>query len=223
MKTLKQIRTASHLQLAILTPLLAATGRRRTCPRPGFAPDLGGGTLQACIDARRSGEVVEIATNGRSTVAADRRQELTLRPAAASRPVFASPTASSSSAATPRPPTWSSGMDHHQRPPHRGAGGRGTFDRHLRDNVILDNLHLRLRRFEIRSGNTQPPYGPSCSTSPTTASPVGRFRRRRPGRRDLDRQLRERRQRPVAGNVIVQTGESTQNAVVGGLRPAPTP
>jgi len=211
MKTSNHIGTASHLQLTILAILLSASAlSAATWPSGGCA-----GTLQACIDAAAPGEVIEIATNGpiaESPQIDDK--SLTLRPAAGFTPVFASPNSIFVFGGDVAATNVVEGMTITNGRLVAVQGGEGAFDVTFRDNVILDTFSFG-SAVEIRSGNTQPPYGPvtfDVSDNRITvdgfaagdqigAISAGGFLSAAGGR--------------IAGNVIVQTGESTQNAVIG--------
>lgn len=186
-------------------PLSAATWPSGGCP----------GTLQQCIDAAAPGDVIEIATNGPIAESPQvNDKSLTLRPAAGFAPVFASPNSifvfGGDAAAT----NVVEGMTIANGRLVAVQGGEGAFDVTFRDNVILDTFSFG-SAIEVRSGNTQPPYGPvsfDVSGNRITvdgfaagdqigAISAGSFESDAGGR--------------IAGNVIVQTGESTQNAVIG--------
>ncbi|MBZ0089083.1 MAG: hypothetical protein K8H90_01765, partial [Thermoanaerobaculia bacterium] len=211
MKTSNRIRTASIPRLTILTILLAASAASAaTWPSAGCA-----GTLQACIDAAAVGEVIEIATNGPITESPQiNDKSLTLRPAAGFAPVFASPNSILVIGGDVAATNVVEGMTITNGRLTAVQGGEGTFDVTFRDNVILDSFTFG-SAVEIRSGNTNPPYGPvrfDVSDNRITvdgfsagdqigAISVGGFLSEGTGR--------------IAGNVVVQTGESTQNAVIG--------
>jgi len=186
-------------------PLPAATWPSAGCP----------GTLQACIDAAAPGEVVEIATNGPIAESPQiNDKSLTLRPAAGFTPVFASPNSIFVFGGDVAATNVVEGMTITNGRLTAVQGGEGTFDVSFRNNVILDTFTSG-SAIEIRSGNAQPPYGPvlfDVSDNQITvdgfsagdqvgAISVGSFESNGTGR--------------IVGNVIVQTGVSTQNAVIG--------
>lgn len=181
-----------------------------TWPSAGCA-----GTLQACIDAAAPGDVVEVATNGPINESPQiNDKSLTLRAAAGFTPLFASPNyilvVGGDVAAT----NLVEGMTIENGRLMAVQGGEGTFDVTFRGNVVLDTYSYGTA-IEVYSGNTQPPYGPvffDVSDNRITvdgfsagdqigAISIGSFESDGSGR--------------VVGNVIVQTGESTQNAVIG--------
>jgi len=195
---------------ALATLLLAGTLPAATWPSAGCP-----GTLQACIDAAAPGEVIEIATDGpiaESPQIDDK--SLTLRPAPGFAPVFASPNSIFVFGGDLAATNVVEGMTIANGRLVAVQGGEGTFDVTFRNNVILDTFSFGTA-IEVRSGNTQPPYGPvffDVSDNQVTvdgfsagdqigAISVGSFESDASGR--------------IAGNVIVQTGESTQNAVIG--------
>lgn len=186
-------------------PLAAATW-----PSAGCA-----GTLQACIDAAAVGEVVEIATDGPidETPQIDDKS-LTLRAAPGFTPVFLSPNSVFAFGGAAAATIVVEGLTIANGRFLGVQGGAGAFDVTFRNNVILDTYSYG-SAVEIYSGNTQPPYGPvffDVSDNQITvdgfsagdqvgAISVGSFESDGSGR--------------ISGNVIVQTGESTQNAVIG--------
>ncbi len=179
-------------------------------------PSLGcAGTLQACIDAAAVGEVVEVATNGPITETPQiNDKSLTLRAAPGFIPVFASPNSIVVVGGDVSATNVVEGMTITNGRLMGIQGGSGTFDVTFRNNVILDTYSYGTA-IQVYSGNAQPPYGPvhfDVSGNQVTvngfdvgdqvgAISVGGFESDASGR--------------VAGNVIVQTGVSTQNAVIG--------
>ncbi len=204
-------RSASLSYLTFLAAALcASTLSAVTWPSGACA-----GTLQACIDAAAAGEVIEIATNGPINESPQvNDKSLTLRPAAGFAPVFSSPNSIFVFGGDVAATNVVEGMTIANGRLVAVQGGEGAFDVTFRANVILDTYSYGAA-VEIRSGNTQPPYGPvtfDVSDNRITvdgfsagdqigAISVGSFESDGRGR--------------IAGNVIVQTGESTQNAVIG--------
>jgi hypothetical protein len=181
-----------------------------TWPSAGCA-----GTLQACIDAAAVGEVVEIATNGPIAESPQvNDKSLTLRPAPGFTPVFASPESVLVLGGDVAATVLVEGLTITNGRLVAVQGGEGVFDVTFRNNRILDTFTFG-SAVEFRSGNTQPPYGPvrfDVSDNEITvdgfaagdqigAISIGSFESEASGR--------------VVGNVIRQTGESTQNAVIG--------
>lgn len=194
----------------LLTALSASDLSAATWPSGGCA-----GTLQACIDAAAPGEVIEIATAGPIPESPQiNDKSLTLRPAAGFTPLFASPNSIFVFGGDLAATNVVEGMTIANGRLVAVQGGEGTFDVTFRDNVILDTFSYG-SAIEVYSGNTQPPYGPvffDLSDNSITvdgfsagdqigAISIGSFESDAVGR--------------VTGNVIVQTGESTQNAVIG--------
>ncbi len=203
--------SASAWFLTILAAALSASALcAATWPSAGCA-----GTLQACIDAAAVGEVVEIATNGpiNETPQIDDKS-LTLRAAAGFTPLFSSPNSIFVFGGDIAATNVVEGITIENGRLLAVQGGEGTFDVTFRDNVVLDTYSYG-SAVEIYSGNTQPPYGPvlfDVSDNRITvdgfsagdqigAISVGGFLSEGSGR--------------ITGNVIVQTGEETQNAVIG--------
>ncbi len=201
----------TRLCLAVLVAAVAACPlSAATWPSAGCA-----GTLQACIDAAAAGDIVEIATDGPidETPQIDDKS-LTLRAAAGFTPVFISPNSIFAFGGAAPATIVVEGLTIANGRFLGVQGGVGAFDVTFRNNVILDTFSFGTA-VEIYSGNTQPPYGPvtfDVSDNRITvdgfsagdqigAISVGAFESDASGR--------------VAGNVIVQTGESTQNAVIG--------
>ncbi len=206
-----RLSPTTQVLLAVLTTALtASTLSAATWPSAGCA-----GTLQACINAAAPGEVIEIATNGPIAESPQvNDKSLTLRPAAGFAPVFASPHSILLIGGDLAATNLVEGMTITNGRLVAVQGGEGTFDVTFRDNLILDTFSFG-SAVEIRSGNTQPPYGPvlfDVSDNQITvdgfsagdqigAISVGSFESDGSGR--------------ISGNVIVQTGESTQSAVIG--------
>jgi hypothetical protein len=205
-------RSASLSYLTFLVAALCAASALSAATWPsGACP----GTLQACIDAAAAGEAIEIATNGPINESPQvNDKSLTLRPAAGFAPVFSSPNSIFVIGGDVAATNVVEGMTIANGRLVAIQGGEGAFDVTFRANVILDTYSYGAA-VEIRSGNTQPPYGPvafDVSDNRITvdgfsagdqigAISVGSFESDGSGR--------------IAGNVIVQTGESTQNAVIG--------
>ena len=207
-------RTGTRFLLLATVAMIATIGTSMlsaaTWPSGGCA-----GTLQACIDAAAVGEVIEIATDGpigESPQISDK--SLTLRPAAGFSPLFSSPNSIFVFGGAVAATNLIEGMTIENGRLVAVQGGAGTFDVTFRNNIVLDTFSFG-SAVEIRSGNTQPPYGPvlfDVSDNQITvdgfsagdqigAISVGSFESDASGR--------------IAGNVIVQTGDSTQNAVIG--------
>lgn len=199
-----------HLLLVLATAFIATCLHAATWPSGGCP-----GTLQACIDAAAPGEVIEIATDGPIAEAPEiHDKSLTLRPAAGFTPLFASPNSIIVIGGDISVVNVVEGMTIANGRLLAVQGGEGTFDVTFRDNVVLDTYSFGAA-IEIYSGNTQPPYGPvlfDVANNRITvdgfnagdqigAVSVGGFESDANGR--------------IVGNVIVQTGESTQSAALG--------
>jgi hypothetical protein len=202
-------RALCSAALATFVGSAAGPTSAATWPSAGCA-----GTLQACIDAAAPGEVVEIATDGPidETPEIDDKS-LTLRAAAGFTPAFQSPNSVFVFGGDLPAIVRVEGLTIENGTLVAVQGGEGTFDVTFANNVIQDTFSFG-SAIEVRSGNTQPPYGPVlfevignditvdgfAAGDQVGAISIGSFESEGVGR--------------VVGNVIRQNGESTQNAVI---------
>jgi hypothetical protein len=154
--------------LALLLLASPAHGGTLTLTWPtGPAPCNDIADLQACVNAAGSGDVIEIAANaipGGQSInipeSGQPRKSLTLRPAAGFTPVFGDFTTIFAAGGDEDVTILIEGLTIERGRIGASQGGEGTFNVTYRDNRILGTASFG-DALQIRSGNTQPPYGPT--------------------------------------------------------------
>ncbi len=152
----------SLLLIALSSPALADTRLWPTGPPP--CDDIA--DLQSCVNAALSGDVIEIAADaipGQTVSIPESGQplkSLTLRPAAGFAPVFGDFTSIFAAGGDENITIVIDGLTLQRGRIDASQGGDGTFDVTYRNNRVL-GVSSSGTALRIRSGNAQPPYGPT--------------------------------------------------------------
>jgi hypothetical protein len=132
----------------------------------GAAPCNNIASLQACVNAAASGDVIEIAANAIPAqsvsipASGNPPKSLTLRPAAGFTPTFADFSSIFAAGGDVDVTIVIEGITIARGAIRARQGGEGTFRVTFRGNRVLDTTSFGAA-FEVSSGNTQPPYGPT--------------------------------------------------------------